>query len=68
MTNVLAPLFTGETAISLSGVLSEVVDLLPIVLPVIIGFIAIRKGISFIRTVRKIIERRKDYAGYYCNC
>lgn len=51
MTNVLAPLFTGETAIPLSGVLSEVVDLLPIVLPVIIGFIAIRKGISFIQSV-----------------
>ena len=51
MTTVLAPLFSGESAISLSGVLSEVVDLLPLVLPVIIGFIAIRKGINFIQSV-----------------
>ena len=51
MTNVLAPLFTGEKAIALTGVLSEITGLLPVVLPVIIGFIAIRKGISFIQSV-----------------
>lgn len=48
---VLAPLFTGESAISLDGVLGEVIGLLPIVIPVIIGFIALRKGISFIQSV-----------------
>lgn len=51
MTNILAPMFTGDAAISLSGVLSEITGLLPVVLPVIIGFIAIRKGIGFIQSV-----------------
>lgn len=32
----------------LNGVLNEVVGLLPVVMPVMIGFIAIRKGISFV--------------------
>ncbi len=32
----------------LSGVLDEVVNLLPIAIPVVIGFIALRKGISFL--------------------
>ena len=36
------------TADMLSGVLDEVVALLPVVLPVSIGFIAQRKGISFV--------------------
>ena len=31
-----------------SGVLAEVVGLLPIVIPVAISFLAIRKGISFV--------------------
>lgn len=35
----------------LSGVLDEVVGLLPVVIPVMIGFIALRKGISFIRGI-----------------
>lgn len=48
MTTVLAPLFTGVDAISLSGVLSEITGLLPVVIPVLIGFIALRKGISFL--------------------
>lgn len=51
MTTYLPALFTGENAISLSGVLSEVTGLLPIVIPVIIGFIAIRKGISFLQGI-----------------
>lgn len=33
---------------NISGVLDEVVGLLPTVFPVMIGFIAIRKGISFV--------------------
>ena len=36
------------TAELLSGVLDEVVGLLPVVIPVAISFIAIRKGISFV--------------------
>ncbi len=32
----------------LKGVLSEVLGLLPVIMPVMIGFIAIRKGISFV--------------------
>lgn len=35
----------------LSGVLDEVVGLLPVVVPVMIGFIALRKGISFVRGI-----------------
>lgn len=44
----LAGLFTGENAIDLSPVLQGVYDLLPVVIPVAIGFIALRKGISFL--------------------
>lgn len=39
------------TADMLSGVLNEIVGLLPVVLPVMIGFIALRKGISFVRGI-----------------
>lgn len=36
------------TAADLNGVLDEVVGLLPTIIPVMIGFIAIRKGVSFL--------------------
>lgn len=36
------------TANMLSGVLTEIVELLPVVIPALLGFIAIRKGISFV--------------------
>lgn len=36
------------TTSMLSGVLDEIVGLLPVVIPVSIGFIALRKGISFV--------------------
>ena len=49
--NVLAPLFSGESAIALDGVLTEVIGLLPVVIPVLIGFIALRKGIGFLRGI-----------------
>lgn len=39
------PVVSGEM---LEGVLNEVVGLLPICIPVMISFIALRKGISFI--------------------
>ena len=34
--------------INFTGILNEVVGLLPTVLPTLVGFIAIRKGISFL--------------------
>ena len=48
---VLAPLFAGENAISLSGVLNEVIGLLPVVIPVVVTFTGLRKGISFLQSV-----------------
>lgn len=44
----LSSLFEGEQAISLAPVLQGVYDLLPVVIPVAVGFIALRKGISFL--------------------
>lgn len=46
---------TGTTSminlsgVDLSAVLDEVTGMLPIVLPVIIGFIAFRKGLGFLK-------------------
>lgn len=45
---VLDGIVTVEMA---SGVLDEVVGLLPILIPVMIGFIGIRKGIGFLQGV-----------------
>lgn len=42
---------TVVTAAMLNGVLEEVIGLLPVVIPVMVGFIALRKGISFIQGV-----------------
>jgi hypothetical protein len=42
---------TVITADMLGGVLSEIVGLLPVVMPVMIGFIGLRKGIAFISSV-----------------
>lgn len=39
------------TAEMLSGVLNEVIGLLPVVVPVMIGFIGLRKGISFLQGI-----------------
>lgn len=39
---------TIVTAEMLEGVLTEITGLLPVVIPVMIGFIAVRKGISFL--------------------
>lgn len=44
-------LSTVVTAEMLSGVLDEVVALLPVCIPVMIGFIALRKGIGFIQSI-----------------
>ena len=50
------PSATGQiasvvTAGMMQGVLDEVIALLPICIPVMIGFISLRKGISFIQSV-----------------
>jgi hypothetical protein len=37
------------TGVELTAVLDEVVALIPTVLPVIIGFIAFRKGLAFVK-------------------
>ena len=39
------------TAEMLGGVLDEITGLLPIVIPVMIGFIAVRKAIAFLQSV-----------------
>lgn len=39
------------TADMVSGVLDEIVGLLPVIIPVMIGFIGLRKGISFLQGV-----------------
>lgn len=44
-------LSTVVTADLLKGVLDEVVALLPVCIPVMIGFIALRKGISFVQGI-----------------
>lgn len=42
---------TVVTETMLSGVLDEVVSLLPVCIPVMIGFIGLRKGIAFIQNI-----------------
>ena len=42
---------TVVTAEMLSGVLDEVVGLLPVCVPVMITFIALRKGIAFVQSI-----------------
>ena len=44
-TTQLNAIVTGDM---IQGVLNEIIGLLPTVLPVMIGFIALRKGISFV--------------------
>lgn len=47
-TGVLQGIITAEMV---SGVLDEIVGLLPVIIPVMIGFIGLRKGISFLQGV-----------------
>lgn len=47
-TAVLSSIVTNDM---LQGVLSEITSLLPVCIPVMIGFIAIRKGIAFVQNV-----------------
>lgn len=47
-TAVLSTVITKEM---LSGVLNEIVGILPVCIPVMITFIALRKGIAFIQSI-----------------
>ena len=42
-------MFEGITAESFSGVLDGIMELLPIVLPVVVSFIAFRKGWAWLK-------------------
>lgn len=42
---------TIVTADMLQGVLGEITGLLPVVIPVMITFIAVRKGIAFLQSI-----------------
>ncbi len=42
---------TIVTAEMLQGVLNEITGLLPIIIPVMITFIAVRKGIAFLQSI-----------------
>ena len=48
VTGTLAKVVTADM---LSCVFTEITGLLPVVVPVMVGFIAIRKGISFLQSV-----------------
>lgn len=39
------------TSSMLGGVLDEIIGLLPVCIPVMIGFIALRKGIAFVQSI-----------------
>ena len=39
------------TSQMLNGVLDQIVGLLPVVMPVTVGFIGLRKGIAFVRSI-----------------
>lgn len=43
----------GGNAVELSGVFSQITELLPVVLPVVIGYIAFRKGYGFLKGTLK---------------
>lgn len=48
MTEGVGILAKAVSASDLNGVLTEITSLLPVVIPVVIGYIALRKGISFL--------------------
>ena len=51
LTAAAADLSSIVTAEMLSGVLDQIVGILPVVIPVMIGYIGLRKGISFLQGV-----------------
>ncbi len=42
-------MFEGITAATFNGVLDTIKDLIPIVIPAVVGFVAFRKGWSFLK-------------------
>lgn len=44
-------LSTVVTADMLQGVLNEIIGLIPVCVPVMISFIALRKGIAFVQSI-----------------
>lgn len=44
-------LSTVVTAEMMNGVFDQIISLLPVCIPVMVSFIALRKGISFVRSV-----------------
>lgn len=44
-------LVTVVTSDLVSGVLNSIVGLLPVMIPAMVGFIGLRKGISFVKSV-----------------
>ena len=44
----LSLVITGDM---MNGVLDQIVGLLPVVMPVLVGFIGLRKGIAFVRSI-----------------
>lgn len=42
-------MFEGITSATFSGVLDSVKDLVPVVIPAVVGFLAFRKGWSFLK-------------------
>ncbi len=42
-------MFEGITATTFNGVLDTIKDLIPIVIPAVVGFVAFRKGWSFLK-------------------
>ena len=51
LTAAVADLSSVVTADMLQGVLTQITGLLPVVIPVMVGFIGLRKGISFLQGV-----------------
>lgn len=43
--NMLADIITADM---LNGVFQEIIGMLPVIVPVTVGFIAVRKGLSFL--------------------
>ena len=50
-TAVAAQLSSVVTADMMQGVMNEILGLLPVALPVMVGMIGLRKGISFLQSV-----------------
>ena len=50
-TTAITQLSTIVTSEMVSGVFDQILGLLPVIMPVMVGFIGLRKGISFVQGV-----------------